>query len=67
MEVNDKKISEVFKEIRELEELLTDRISDLYQVKGGMQARHAYIFYREKLSSIRAKLDSSIKVEPKKK
>lgn len=28
---------------------LTERISDLHEVKGGMQARHAYCYYRHQL------------------
>ena len=39
-------------ELEELEELLTERISELYQVKGAQCARHAFILYREKLRKI---------------
>jgi hypothetical protein len=35
--------------VDDLEKLLTDRIIDLHEVKGGMQARHAYILYRKLL------------------
>lgn len=37
---------ELLETIEELENLLTDRISDLHDVKMGMQARHAYMYYR---------------------
>jgi len=40
-------------ELKELEDLLTERIVDLYEVKGGMQARHAYVFYRERVQRIK--------------
>ena len=42
-----RKLKKIVESMDELESLLTDRISDLYEVKGGMQARHCYIYYRE--------------------
>lgn len=33
----------------ELDKLLTERISELHEVKGGMQGRHAYLYYRSLL------------------
>jgi hypothetical protein len=42
----------------DLSKLLDDRVEDLYQVKGGMQARHAYMFYREKVWEVIDKLKS---------
>ena len=42
-----KEIINVKDEVILLEQLLTERISDLHEVKGGMQARHAYIYYRK--------------------
>lgn len=46
------KIEEALYELNELEDLLTERIADLHEVKGGMQARHAYVFYRRKVLEI---------------
>lgn len=43
----EQKIKEAISILAELEELLTERIADLHQVKGGMQARHAYSYYRK--------------------
>ncbi len=43
----EEKIKEAISILAELETLLTDRISDLHQVKGGMQSRHAYCYYRK--------------------
>lgn len=43
----EEKIKEAISILAELETLLTDRISDLHQVKGGMQSRHAYSYYRK--------------------
>ncbi len=39
-------------ELEELEMLLTERISELYQVKGAQCERHSFILYREKLRKI---------------
>ena len=48
-------------QMKELEELLTERISDFYQVKGLVQARHAYVFYRRLLTEAKYKLQESLK------
>ena len=42
-------INEALETLDELAKFLDDRVSDLYQVKGAMQARHCYIFYRSKV------------------
>lgn len=44
--IRSSKLNEAVGDLRRLEKLLTERVSDLHEVKGGMQARHAYIFYR---------------------
>lgn len=43
----EEKIKEAISLLDELSKLMDDRISDLHQVKGGMQARHAYCYYRK--------------------
>jgi hypothetical protein len=60
-EIEKEKMSEVLADINELEKLLTERISDMYEVPGMMQARHAYIFYRDRLWGIRDSLKFNIK------
>jgi hypothetical protein len=47
--IESDKVNDFFETINDLEKLLTDRIGDLHEVKGGMQARHAYILYRKLL------------------
>lgn len=42
-----KDTKEAFQILKQLEKLLDERITDLHEVKGGMQARHAYIYYRK--------------------
>lgn len=48
-----KEVSEALELLNDLQNLMSDRISDLHEVKGGMQARHCYMFYRSKLWEIR--------------
>lgn len=43
----EEKIKEAISLLDELSKLMDDRISDLHQVKGGIQARHAYCYYRK--------------------
>jgi len=47
------KTNEALEKIKDLDDLLTDRISDFHEVKGLMQARHAYMYYRKLLWEIR--------------
>ena len=47
--IESEKVDNFFEVIDDLELLLTDRIGDLHEVKGGMQARHAYCYYRSLL------------------
>ena len=60
LQIPDNKYSELMEDFYELEKLLTERISDMYNVKGMMQARHAYIFYRRLLMDIINKFQHSI-------
>jgi len=41
---NNQKAIEI---LRELEDRLTERISDLHEVKLGVEARHSFMFYRD--------------------
>lgn len=45
-------------ELRDLEKMLQDRISELHEVKGMQQCRHAYIFYRNQLWSIKKHIEN---------
>ena len=47
-----KKINEAIEELNDLRRLLEDRVADLHQVKGGMQARHAFLLYRNRVLDI---------------
>jgi hypothetical protein len=51
-------VKEAIRILDDLSKLLDDRVEDLYKVKGGMQARHAYMFYREKVWDAMEKLEN---------
>jgi len=64
--IENEKIKDFFEVVDEIERLLTDRISDLHEVKGGMQARHAYILYRKLLLEAKYLMRDSLKeIKPK--
>jgi hypothetical protein len=48
-EIESEKVKDFFQIISDLENLLDERIVDLHEVRGGMQARHAYCYYRKLL------------------
>ena len=53
-------ISEAIETLDALSKLMDERVVDLHEVKGGMQARHAYCFYRQhvwKIKSLIQKLE----------
>lgn len=59
--IESEKVDDFFEVVDELDNLLTDRISDLHEVKGGMQARHAYILYRKLLWEARVLMRENLK------
>jgi hypothetical protein len=50
----------VFEDLDFLSRLMDDMISDMHNVKGGQQVRHSYMFYREYVWRIKAKLKEGI-------
>jgi hypothetical protein len=50
-------------DINDLDKLLTERIADFHGVRGQIQARHAYIFYRKLLWEIKQKFNDSLVLE----
>lgn len=61
VKLDTKKLDNALEILDDLSKLLDDRISDLYQVKGGMQSRHAYMFYRDKVWNAISELKEVIK------
>ena len=47
--IENDKVKYFFEVVDNLDKLLTERIIDLHEVQGGMQARHAYCYYRKLL------------------
>jgi hypothetical protein len=45
--MNANTLNDVFEDLNFLSKLMDDLISDLHNVKGGQQARHSYMLYRE--------------------
>ena len=60
-EIEQSKANGILEKYDELDKLLTERISDLHEVKGMMQGRHAYIFYRKLLWEIKESFISALK------
>ena len=50
----------VFEDLDVLSKLMDDLIVDLHNVKGGQQARHSYMLYREYMWKIKAELKKGI-------
>jgi hypothetical protein len=63
---DNKKMTAVLDDIKDLDKLLTERIADLHEIKGMMQARHAYVLYRERLWGIKESLLSALTEVPEK-
>jgi len=55
------KVKEFFDVLDDIEKLLTDRISDLHEIKGGVQSRHAYIFYRRLICEAKYLMSDNLK------
>ena len=60
-EIEKQKVDDFFEDMKDLEKLLTERISDLHDVQGCMQARHAYMFYRKTLWDAGNELKDNLK------
>ena len=50
----------VFEDLDFLSRLMDDMVSDLHNVKGGQQARHSYMLYREYMWKIKAELKKGL-------
>jgi hypothetical protein len=50
----------VFEDLDMLSRLLNDMVSDMHNVKGGQQVRHAYMLYRDYIFKIQQELKKGI-------
>ena len=46
-QIENKHVLDAFGLIDDLEQMLTERISELHEVKGMMQQRHVFCYYRK--------------------
>jgi len=53
-------LKNVFEDLDFISRLMDDMVSDLHNVKGGQQARHSYMLYREYMWKIKAELKKGI-------
>jgi len=58
--LNEENLNNVFEDLDFLSRLMDDMVSDLHNVKGGQQARHSYMLYREYMWKIKAELKKGI-------
>jgi hypothetical protein len=58
--MNANTLNDVFEDLNFLSKLMDDLISDLHNVKGGQQARHSYMLYREYMWKLKADLKKGI-------
>jgi len=49
-------LGNVFEDLDFLSRLMDDMVSDLHNVKGGQQARHSYMLYREYMWRMKSNL-----------
>ena len=63
--MNEGTLYNVFEDLEFLSRLMDDMISDLHNVKGGQQARHSYMLYREYMWKLKADLKKGIINEQK--
>jgi uncharacterized protein YutE (UPF0331/DUF86 family) len=63
---DNRKLNAVLDEIKELENLLTERIVDLHEMKGYVAVRHAHILYRQRLLEIKQALLDAVTEVPEK-
>ena len=58
--INEENLELVFEDLDFLSRLMDDMVSDMHNVKGGQQARHSYMLYREYMWKIKAELKKGI-------
>ena len=63
--MNANTLNDVFEDLNFLSKLMDDMISDLHNIKGGQQARHSYMLYREYMWKLKADLKKGIINEQK--
>jgi hypothetical protein len=55
----DENLDDALEVLTDLSKFLDERVVDLHNVQGGMQARHCYIFYRSQVWEAMSKIKKS--------
>ena len=61
--IDASKLDSALELLDDLAKMMDDRIVELHKAQGGQQARHAYIFYREKVWNAMSELNQGIKMD----
>ena len=61
--IDANKLDNALELLDDLAKMMDDIIVELHKVQGGQQARHAYIFYREKVWNAMRELNQGIKID----
>jgi hypothetical protein len=61
--IDANKLDNALELLDDLAKMMDDIIVELHKVQGGQQARHAYIFYREKVWNAMSELNQGIKMD----
>ena len=61
--IDANKLDNALELLDDLAKMMDDRIVELHKAQGGQQARHAYIFYREKVWNAMSELNQGIKMD----
>ena len=61
--VDENTLKNVFEDLDFLSRLMDDMVSDMHNVKGGQQARHSYMLYREYMWRMKSNLRKGIQME----
>jgi predicted component of type VI protein secretion system len=60
-QIDEAELNAICNKIDELRKLLDERVIELNDAKGYMQARHAFIYYRKILFDLSDKIKTSMK------
>lgn len=58
--IDGKIAKDILDKLEAVEKLLSERISELHEVKGAQQARHAYVYYRSSVFGARIDLRDNL-------
>ena len=60
LEISEDDFDDIIIELEDIDKILTERISDLHQIKGAMAERHSFIYYRKLICDLKDNLNKKI-------